>query len=73
MRLKNVAGETSSAFDGQGTPDLRYFLDWWCDDPEAPARARGYGRDTYFFVGRIRDEINARYRAGRAKHPAREC
>lgn len=70
---KNVRGLTDVEFDGVGTPDLRAWLRYWCNEGKSLAEARARGLDRHDEIARLQAEINARYDAGQARKPAEPC
>ena len=70
---KNVSGLTDPEYDGKGTPDLRYWLRYWCSERRSAAEAHVKGIDRRRMIARLQAEINARYDAGRARKPAGPC
>jgi hypothetical protein len=69
----NVVGLTDADFDGVGAPDLRNWLDYWCNEDRSRAEAEAKGIDRREEIRKIQAEINARFADGRVRSRAREC
>ena len=68
-----MRGFTDPEYDGVGTPDLRAWLRYWCDERKSSEQARMLGLSRQEEIERLQAEINARYDAGQARNPADPC
>ena len=68
-----VKGLTDPDFDGVGTPDLRHWLDFWCDEERSQPEAEAKGLVRSDEIRKLQAEINARFAEGRVRLRAREC
>jgi transposase-like protein len=64
-----IKGLTDPAFDGVGAGTLRYWLRWWSDSERSPFGAEEKGRDPATEAARVRNELEAREKAGLLKKP----
>jgi hypothetical protein len=70
-RRERVRGLTSPEYDHVGTPDLRFWLEWWSKPERTPSGLEEAGRDPLAEQAKLRREIEAREQLGVAG-PARD-
>jgi hypothetical protein len=69
----NVAGCTDPEFEGVGTPTLRNWLAYWCNERRCRGQVEREGIDRRDEIRRLQAEIRARIAHGRASTPPQEC